>query len=47
MTPEGCDAIIADVEMYEAEDWEDTAREERHWMRVARTLAIALKEQLS
>ncbi len=47
MTPEGCDGIIADVEMYEAEDWEDTTREERHWMQVARTLAVILKERLS
>ncbi len=47
MTPKGCDEIIADVEMYEAEDWEDTTREERYWMQVARDLAVILKEQLS
>ena len=36
------DQIVSDVNGYENNDWEETTREERHWMQVARDLAIEL-----
>ena len=36
------DQIVSDVNGYENNDWEETTREERHWMQLARDLAIEL-----
>jgi hypothetical protein len=41
-----CSRIIDEVDEAEANDWEETNREERHWMRVARDLARALMSEL-
>lgn len=34
--------IVASVDEIEAEDWEETTREERHWMKIARELGNSL-----
>lgn len=37
--------IIKNVDALEADDWEDTTREEREWARTARKLALILLDQ--
>jgi hypothetical protein len=39
-----CKEIIEEYKEYEEEDFEETTREERHWMKVAYKLAVALDE---
>jgi uncharacterized phage-associated protein len=39
-----CNMVIEMYEEYEADDFEDTTREERHWMDTAHGLALALRD---
>lgn len=39
------DELIEAVDNLEADDWEDTTREERYWAQTARTMAKIIKNQ--
>lgn len=44
MTDLELQALIDEVDEWEACDWEETTRDERHWMRQSRELAVLVQK---